>query len=89
MGVVVSIDYDTADSGPAQTRAIEPMALVRTHNNWYVLAWCRTRKAGRMFRMDRIVRANATNRPVLPRDLQAVFGDPPSDALPVGVLHGL
>lgn len=89
MGVVVSIDYVTAGGGQAEKRAIEPLALVRTHNNWYVLAWCRTKRAGRMFRMDRIKRANATNQPVRPRDLQAVFGDPPSDALPVGAMHGL
>lgn len=89
MGVVVSIGYDTAGGGQVETRPIEPMALVRTHNHWHVLAWCRKRKAGRMFRMDRIMRANATNQPVEPRDLQVVFGDPPSDALPVGALHGL
>lgn len=89
MGVVVSIDYDTGGGGRTERRAIEPMALVRTHNNWYLLAWCRTRQAGRMFRMDRIRGANATNRPVKPRDLQAVFGDPPSDALPVGAMYGL
>ncbi len=89
MGVIVSIDYDTAGRGQVETRLIEPMALVRTHNHWHVLAWCQSRKAGRMFRMDRISRAHATNQPVVPRDLQAVFGDPPPDALPIGAQHGM
>lgn len=87
--VAVSIDYRTDDAPVALTRTIEPMAFVRTQNNWHVLAWCRLRNSGRWFRMDRIVRAHATNQKITPRDLAETFGEPPDDALPIDAMHGL
>lgn len=88
-GVAVSIDYRSQNAPKALTRIIEPMAFARMKYHWNVLAWCRLRKAGRWFRMDRIERAHATNQKITPRDLREVFGDPPPEAMPINALHGL
>jgi hypothetical protein len=44
------------------------------------------RRAGRWFRLDRIAAARLTTEPVVARRLSDVFGDPPSDAVPVSLL---
>lgn len=79
--VAVTIAY-TSSQGKRTRRTIEPMAYVRTSGSWGVLAWCHLRGGGRWFRLDRISRAWPTNTPCTPRDLRAVFGEPPPDAMP-------
>ena len=49
---LVKIEY-TNKEGIATNRTIEPFALL-TGQNWYMIAWCRLRKAFRFFRLDRI-----------------------------------
>jgi predicted DNA-binding transcriptional regulator YafY len=83
--VAVTIVY-TSSEGKRTRRTIEPMAYVRTSGNWGVLAWCHLRGGGRWFRLDRITRAWPTNTPCVPRDLRAVFGEPPADAMPAAAL---
>jgi len=83
--VAVTIVY-TDSEGNQTRRTIEPMAYVRTSGNWGVLAWCHLRGGGRWFRLDRITRAWPTNTPCVPRDLRAVFGEPPTDAMPAAAL---
>ncbi|AKF11284.1 helix-turn-helix transcriptional regulator [Sandaracinus amylolyticus] len=77
---VVNLDYGDDD----QDRAVEPLAFARTHGHWWLLAWCRTREAGRWFRLDRVRAARLTRESATTdRPLDRVFGDPPPDAAPV------
>jgi predicted DNA-binding transcriptional regulator YafY len=47
------------------------------------MAWCRRRRDGRWFRLDRITAAWLTGEPFAERDVVEVFGEPPEDAAPV------
>jgi predicted DNA-binding transcriptional regulator YafY len=82
--VVVVLDYVAADGTATSRRAVEPMALAATGGHWYLLAWCRRRRAGRWFRLDRVVAAHLTTEPVAVHDLRETFGEPPADAGPIG-----
>jgi predicted DNA-binding transcriptional regulator YafY len=42
------------ESNKATDRLIEPFALLSTHENWLLVAWCRLRTEFRFFRLDRI-----------------------------------
>lgn len=77
--VVVVLDYLDRD-GAATRRPVEPLAYALDGGRWYLLAWCRTRGAGRWFRLDRIQAAWPTREPVTTRDVEEVFG-----AVPAGV----
>lgn len=81
--VVVVLDYTDAHGTTSRRRVVEPMAFASTQGRWYLLAWCRSRRAGRWFRLDRVTRATATRESAPPRDLAEVFGAPPPDAGPV------
>jgi predicted DNA-binding transcriptional regulator YafY len=83
--VVVVIDYVDGDGDESRRRPVEPIAFANTRGNWYLMAWCRWRRAGRWFRIDRIRRADLTTQPAPPRDLTDVFGPIPADAHPVGL----
>jgi len=61
-------------------REVEPVAFAGTRACWYLLAWCRLRKAARAFRVDRIVAARDTGEPAPHRS----FAD-----LPVDMPHAL
>ncbi|MFF8867695.1 helix-turn-helix transcriptional regulator [Streptomyces sp. NPDC015139] len=56
-------------AGRESRREVEPAGLLTAGGGWYVIAWCRTRRAGRGFRLDRITAAAATTEPAHPRDL--------------------
>lgn len=84
--VVVHIDYTDAAGRSTDARPIEPIAFAQPDRLWYLLAWCRLRNAGRWFRVDRIRRASTTREVVTPRDLHAVFGNPPAGAYPLALL---
>jgi predicted DNA-binding transcriptional regulator YafY len=81
-GKVVNIDY-VDGRGELTRRAIEPMAMGRDRDRWLVFAWCRLRRDGRVFRLDRIQDARLTKETAPPRVLQDVFGEIPADVLPV------
>jgi len=49
---LVKVQYINKE-GAVSNRAIEPFALLNAEN-WYLVAWCRLRKAFRFFRLDRI-----------------------------------
>lgn len=51
---VVGISYVDVQ-GSASRREIEPVALVFYWQSWFVFAWCRLRKAFRLFRVARIL----------------------------------
>lgn len=48
---VVSIDYHSLNN-ESSSRDIEPFALIHTHENWVLLAYCRLRQDFRAFRLD-------------------------------------
>jgi predicted DNA-binding transcriptional regulator YafY len=50
---LTSIEY-TDEVNKATSRLIEPFALLSTHENWLLVAWCRLRNEFRFFRLDRI-----------------------------------
>lgn len=70
-GVVVELDYTDKD-GVTTTRAVEPFGLTSTEDNWYLMAWCRLRREGRVFRFDRIHAARATGEAAPDRTLREV-----------------
>lgn len=75
--VVVVLDYTDRTGATTERRPVEPQAYALDGDQWFLLAWCRRRRAGRWFRLDRIDRAVLTTEPVVPRDLEATFGAPP------------
>lgn len=52
---LTKIDY-TNEQNKTTSRVIEPFALISTTENWLLIAWCRSRKAFRYFRLDRIIK---------------------------------
>jgi predicted DNA-binding transcriptional regulator YafY len=80
---VVVLDYVDAHGVTTRRRAVEPMALASTGGRWYLLAWCRSRRDGRWFRLDRVAGATLTTEQVGKRSLEATFGAPPDDARPL------
>ena len=83
-GVVVELDYTDRD-GTRTYRPVEPFGLTSTHDNWYLMAWCRLRGEGRVFRFDRIEGARATEEPVEARSLEDVAGDYVHHLRPISV----
>jgi len=81
--VVAVLDYTDGAGTTSKRREVEPMAFARTAGHWNLLAWCRTRRAGRWFRLDRVSTAHLTREVAPVRDLREVFGEPPHDAGPV------
>jgi predicted DNA-binding transcriptional regulator YafY len=81
--VVVVLDYVDAQGNETERRPVEPMLFARRAGHWYLLAWCRRRRDGRWFRLDRIAAAHLTTEHVEARDMTEVFGAPPSDAAPI------
>jgi len=65
-----------ADAAGRETeRGVEPAGLLTTDGRWYLIGWCRSRRAGRGFRLDRIVSAPGTAERVQPRDLNELLRD--------------
>jgi predicted DNA-binding transcriptional regulator YafY len=78
--VVVVIDYVDAQGHATSKRPVEPLAFAQTEGRWYLLAWCRRRRDGRWFRLDRITGAWPTTEHFAERDVATLYGDPPADA---------
>ncbi|MGW3044271.1 helix-turn-helix transcriptional regulator [Kitasatospora sp. NPDC001159] len=71
-GTVLRLSYADA-AGRESDRAVEPAGLLTADGKWYLIAWCRTRRAGRGFRLDRITAATPTGEPAPPHDLAALL----------------
>ncbi len=71
------LDYTDAGGKSTERRPVEPLTYALTRDHWYLLGWCRRRRGGRWFRLDRIDRAVLTTERVAPRDLEDVFGPLP------------
>lgn len=51
----VRLLYQRADADAADERLVQPWAIVRAHHHVYVVGWCTTVTAMRVFRLDRIL----------------------------------
>jgi predicted DNA-binding transcriptional regulator YafY len=60
--------------GITTRRTVEPTGFYVADERWSLVAWCRARHAGRMFRLDRIWRADPTAQPCVSRNLDEVLG---------------
>ena len=83
-GVVVELDYTDRD-GVRTWRPVEPFGLTSTDDNWYLMAWCRLRGEGRIFRFDRIAGARVTDELFEARELADVAGDYAHHLRPISV----
>jgi predicted DNA-binding transcriptional regulator YafY len=59
---VVTIRYHGVARGMTTERAIEPLGVVRLGDVWLVPAYCRLREDLRVFRVDRMLKAEATGK---------------------------
>ncbi|MFI5678797.1 helix-turn-helix transcriptional regulator [Streptomyces cellulosae] len=66
--MVLRLSYIDA-AGRGSDRVVEPAGLLTADGRWYLIAWCRTRRAGRGFRLDRIAAAALTGERAQPHDL--------------------
>ncbi|MEV0150062.1 MULTISPECIES: WYL domain-containing protein [unclassified Nonomuraea] len=65
---VVWIRY--ADSAERRSeREVEPGGLLTASGSWYLIGWCRSRRAGRGFRLDRILAAELRDEPCPAREM--------------------
>ncbi|MDH6132982.1 putative DNA-binding transcriptional regulator YafY [Kitasatospora sp. MAA4] len=70
--MVLHLSYADA-AGRESDRVVEPAGLLTTDGRWYLIAWCRTRRAGRGFRLDRITAAAPTGEQAPPHDLAGLL----------------
>ncbi|GLW68191.1 transcriptional regulator [Kitasatospora phosalacinea] len=88
-GTVLRLRYADA-AGRESERLVEPAGLLTAGGHWYLIAWCRTRRAGRGFRLDRITAADPTAEPAGRHDLAALLrGSAAADARPAAALDAL
>lgn len=64
---VLMIDYYNME-GTSSERQIEPYALKMKSSRWYLNAYCLKRKAFRIFKVNRIVNLELTDKHFIPRD---------------------
>ncbi|MGW4815007.1 helix-turn-helix transcriptional regulator [Kitasatospora cineracea] len=88
-GTVLRLHYADA-AGRSSERLVEPAGLLTAGGHWYLIAWCRTRRAGRGFRLDRITGADPPPEPAGPHDLAALLrGSAAAGARPPAALGAL
>ena len=75
--VVVNIDYTDANCSRT-TRGVDPVGFYNGAEGWYFIGWCHLRRAGRIFRLDRISNARLTARPSGQHDVDETLGWVPS-----------
>ncbi|MEV4926612.1 helix-turn-helix transcriptional regulator [Streptomyces roseoverticillatus] len=86
---VLRLSYADA-AGSESDRVVEPAGLLSAGGRWYLIAWCRTRQAGRGFRLDRITAAAPTTEQAQPRDLTGLLrGSAAADAVQPATLASL
>ena len=75
---VLEITYD--DRHDTRTlRTVEAHGLYTSDGTWALVAWCRLRDGGRVFRLDRIVEVAPTGERTPDRDFASVLGWMPPD----------
>ena len=66
---LTTIEYQKIETEETTKRTIEPFALLSTQENWLLVAWCRLRKAFRIFRLDRIKKIQIQNEKFEPHKM--------------------
>jgi proteasome accessory factor C len=66
----LEIEYFAASTGEWSHRRVDPEAIFSSLGNWYVAAWDADANAERLFRADRIRRADPTGERFKPRGLE-------------------
>jgi predicted DNA-binding transcriptional regulator YafY len=79
---VVELDYEDRD-GNRGVRKVEPAGFVGSDLHWYVVAWCRLRRDGRTFRIDRIHRVTLLTELAPARSFELVSSDLPPAVRPL------
>lgn len=74
-GRALSIEYHSASHDAVSVRTVDPIRVVLVGDNSYLEAWCRTAEGVRLFRFDRIVRAEVLDEPSAPPE-PAVAAEP-------------
>jgi predicted DNA-binding transcriptional regulator YafY len=68
-------------NGERTTRMVEPVGFYSAEGEWSLVAWCRLREGGRLFRLNRVERATPTRVRFEPRDFDDVLGWVPRPGL--------
>ncbi len=76
--VVVNIDY-VDRNGDATERPVDPVGFYHGSDGWYLIGWCHLRRAGRIFRLDRITSARLTSKPAPDRGVDETLGWVPDE----------
>lgn len=58
---IIQIKYKAGYNQEISNREIEPVGVFFSNENWYLIAFCRLRKAYRSFRLDRIIELQLTH----------------------------
>ncbi|KOV85436.1 transcriptional regulator [Nocardia sp. NRRL S-836] len=86
---VLCLTY-TDGAGRETGRVVEPAGLLTADGRWYLIAWCRTRRAGRGFRLDRITSAVPVGEQARRHDLNELLrGSPAAGAVRPATLDPL
>jgi len=72
---VIELEYVDRDGNRTERRLVEPFGFSGTGDQWYLMGWCRLRRGGRTFRLDRIQTARVTEEPAPERTLHEVAGE--------------
>lgn len=67
---VLRIEYYSHSRGELGNRDVEPQALQRMQNHWYLVGWCRSAEDVRSFRLDRVKSVKVLKSTFTPRDLE-------------------
>jgi predicted DNA-binding transcriptional regulator YafY len=73
-GAQLQIDYLSAWRDARSTRVVDPARLAAYEGHWYLDAWCHEAGGTRRFRVDRILSATPTGKPVEHHDVEAASG---------------
>ena len=76
--VVVNLDYTDAN-GSNTSRSVDPVGFYNGGGSWHLIGYCHLRKAGRIFRLDRIRSARLTTTRAETHDVDATLGWVPND----------
>jgi predicted DNA-binding transcriptional regulator YafY len=68
--LVTDIAYQKEDEATPAWRSVEPYAMLSSERIWMMAAWCRTREAFRLFRLDRIKGLRVTTTHFEPHKLK-------------------
>ena len=84
---VLAITYTDRHQTRTERRLVEPYGLAGSDRGWYLVGWCRLRRGGRSFRLDRIESAFVTTETAPPRSFEEVLkrNDVP-DFRPIAVI---